>query len=255
MSKYRTWEDPSGLTESVKLGWSWPAFLFGGLWAIAKRMTLVGICMLLGSIAIGCVIVATQVEDEDFLLSAASLLLGLFFGANGNSWRERNLRRRGFAPGDIEEKPFLISTRTLLAHPIVGLRALWRDKVVSAVIAGVIVAAIVAGVASVLRPPSPDDRLDSAKSYHTTVVGCKSAKIFGDVTPNGEETFAWFEWGETPNLGNVTVKQRFTDNTEYYQDFVDLKENTTYFYRAMAANTGSTAEGRVMSFTTARCER
>ena len=39
--------------------------------------------------------------------------------------------------------------------------------------------------------------------------------------------------GETPDLGNVTIKQRFTEGTDYYQDLVDLKENTTYFYRAL----------------------
>ena len=254
MSKYRQWNAPSGLTESVKLGWSWPAFLFGGLWAIAKRMTLLGICMLLVSLAIGCAIVATQIEDEDFFLLAASLLLGLFFGANGNSWRERHLRKRGFVPGDTTVRsPF----QTFFAHPIVGLRAFWHDTVWSKVIAGLIVAAIVAGVAYVLRPPSPADRLDSNNTapHHFSVLRCKSATLNGSVQTQGDETFAWFEWGETPDLGNSTIKQRFTDDTNYYQDLVGLEENTTYYYRAMVSNINGTAEGRVISFTTARCEK
>jgi hypothetical protein len=60
--------------------------------------------------------------------------------------------------------------------------------------------------------------------------------------------------GEAPNLGNVTIKQRFTDDTDYEMLIVGLKENTTYHYRAIVSNIHGTAEGRVNSFTTAPCE-
>jgi hypothetical protein len=157
--------------------------------------------------------------------------------------------KRGIFAGKSSSQaiPKTTSARNLFAHPIVGLRVLWHDRVWSKVIAGIIVTGIVAGVAYVLRPPSP--------VYHTTVRGCKSATIYGDVQTYCEEVFVWFEWGETPDLGNVTIKQRIKVDTEYHQYLADLKENTTYFYRAMASNGKDTFEGGVSSFTTSHCER
>jgi len=204
MSKYREWKDPAGMTESVKLGWSWPAFLFGGLWAIAKRMTLIGICTLLGGLAISYTIAATLNDEDDILWLVSTILVSLFFGANGNSWRERHLRKRGFVPSDIEEKPFLIHVRTLLAHPVIGLRTLSHDTVWSKVIAGIILAVLGVGGAYVLHRRSAADRLDNSDiaSHHHSVQGCKHATIYGGVETNGE-TFAWFEWG-----GDAQLRER-----------------------------------------------
>ena len=260
MRQYRVWTHPSGLTEAVKQGWSWPAFLFGALWAIAKRMTLIGIFMLLGSLVTGGLI-ATQVEDEDdILLFAWTLLLGLFFGANGNSWREWYLKKRGFTPVHTKvQTNVLPSFQTLFSHPITGLRTLWHDPVWSKVIATIIVGIFSIFGVYLLRTPSTIDRVDNANvaPRHFSTPRCKSATINGGVQTSGVETLVWFEWGETPDLGHVTMKQRFTEDANYYQDIVDLKENTTYYYRAMASNINGTdiMMGRVNSFTTARCER
>jgi hypothetical protein len=222
------------------------------------RHALLG-SLLYSSLSVGIMIPriisdASITEDDPglFILAACPFFLIAILGVRVA------IGKRGIFAGKSSSQvipktaPF---ARNLFAHPVVGLRVLWHNRVWSKVIAGIIVAGIVAGVAYVLRPPSPTDPLDSAKSHHTTVVGCKNAKIFGYVMPNCEVTLAWFEWGETPNLGNVTIKQRFTDNTEDYQNLVDLKENTTYFYRAVASDSKATAWGTVKSFTTSRCER
>jgi hypothetical protein len=136
------------------------------------------------------------------------------------------------------------------------LKALWHDSVWSKVIAGVILGALGVVGAYVLRRPSAADRLDGARiqSHRFSVYTCKKAQLNAHVEAQGVETFVWFEWGETPDLGKATIKQRFTDNTEFYQTVVGLKENTTYFYRAMASNSRGSSEGRVLSFTSAHCE-
>lgn len=258
MRQYRVWTHPSGLTEAVKHGWSWPAFFFGGFWAIAKRMTLLGIGMLLARLVIVYAIVVTQNEDNDLLFLVSGLLLDLFFGANGNSWREWYLKRRKFVLVETKvQTTVLPSVRTLFSHPLVGLRTLWHDPVWSKVIATIIVGVFGAVGVYIFRTHSTTDRADSANiaPHHFSVPTCKSATLNGHVKPNGAETFAWFEWGETPDLGSVTRQQRFTDETEYYQVLVDLKESTNYFYKAMASNINGTMESRVFSFTTARCER
>ena len=133
--------------------------------------------------------------------------------------------------------------QTLFSHPIAGLRTLRHGSVWSKVIATIIVGVL--GTVGVYF----------LRNHSTTVQSCNSATISAGIQTRGEETFAWFEWGETPNLGNVTIKQRFTEDTDYSQHLVDLKENTTYYYKAMGSDINGTEEGRVKSFTTARCER
>lgn len=37
MKTYKIFKNPTGQYEAVKQGWSWPAFLFGGIWACVKK--------------------------------------------------------------------------------------------------------------------------------------------------------------------------------------------------------------------------
>lgn len=261
MSKYREWKKPKTPTELVKVGWSWPALIFGGLWAIAKRMTMLGIALILLWLAIGYTLsIIVPAEDFEFITTGASLLYSLILGANGNSLREWHLRRLGFKPGPIKERPFFYTVRTFFSSPIVSLKALWRDRVMSAVIAGLAVAAIVGGISYIRSPSSPTGcrKFDGYEfGEHTFFVPtCKRATINGCVEPNGEPTLAWFEWGEMPeDLARSTPKQLFTQETNYYQDLTGLNESSTYFYRAVVENANGIGVGRVNSFTTARCER
>ncbi|MCX6751849.1 MAG: fibronectin type III domain-containing protein, partial [Candidatus Nomurabacteria bacterium] len=90
-------------------------------------------------------------------------------------------------------------------------------------------------------------------SAQTVVTTCNSATIYGTVTPNGNPTSAWFEWGLTPSLGNSTTHQTFNSNSTFSQMISGLTENTTYYYRAMAQNNYGTATGDTKSFTTSTC--
>jgi|GEM_PF-7013836 len=145
-----------------------------------------------------------------------------------------------------------------LTHPIAILRLLWSDPLWSKVIGLIIFVVLVAlttGAIYIPRSPPTPARLGNAnvEQRHYSIPTCESVTLNGHVEPNGAETFVWFEWGETPDLGKVTIKQQFTDATDYYQVLIDLKENTTYFYRAMASNSNGTSVSRVLSFTTAQC--
>jgi hypothetical protein len=86
---------------------------------------------------------------------------------------------------------------------------------------------------------------------------CNSVIVAGHVEYNYDvETFAWFEWGETPVLGNVTNPQRIMkNNTEYHQLIGGLAEDTTYYYRARTSTRQGKTSGQIKSFTTARCQR
>lgn len=162
--------------------------------------------------------------------------------------------KRGIFAGKSSSQviPKTAPPRNLFAHPIVGLRVLWHNRVWSKVISGIIVAGICVSEVYFLHPQPPDEHFNIAEWNHNT---CNSIIIMGSVRPYCEETFAWFEWGETPDLGNMTTKQRFNNDANYHQYLTDLKENTTYFYRVVASNSKGTTTGNVKSFTTSRCER
>lgn len=82
-----------------------------------------------------------------------------------------------------------------------------------------------------------------------------TATLSGTASPNGAWTAAWFEWGDTPALKNVTSARLFSGKTRAgsYDEVVTLAEGTTYFYRAVVVNAYGRAEGEVLQFETQRC--
>lgn len=121
MIDFRIYENPFGYQEAVKQGWSWPAFIFGGFWALWKKLWLIG------SITVFIYLVLFVIQEflswlyffkylsiafikpiEGLLENYRSfalfrnifflivLIISIFFGKHGNKWRERNLISRGF---------------------------------------------------------------------------------------------------------------------------------------------------------------
>src|SRR3989344_4336186 len=84
---------------------------------------------------------------------------------------------------------------------------------------------------------------------------CNSVTFNGYVTPNGNPTTVWFEWGTSTALGNQTNKQIFNSNSNFSQLVNGLAEDTTYYYRAMATNIEGNAVGQIISFRTDKCTK
>lgn len=87
-----------GLTESVKQGWSWPAFFFAPLWALTKGLWLHALAFV--AAVYGVLLLIFSYSD---LIPAANVIPGLFtialwflFGVRGNKWRERRLLSKGY---------------------------------------------------------------------------------------------------------------------------------------------------------------
>jgi len=105
----------------------------------------------------------SKVNGSD-IMCATILVLGLLFGAYGNTLRERHLAARGF----------LLRDTTLRIHPVYGplasgLRAMWTNKRLRAVSAGtILVVSVATGLYFLLRP-SAYDRL--AKLTEVKLVG------------------------------------------------------------------------------------
>lgn len=104
MKQYKVFKHPTGVMEAVKQGWSWPGFLFGPLWALAKKMWLLGGLYLAAAFLLAFVVeLAGAGPDAGMFFNLIGMIAGLIFGAGGNQWREKNLTSRGYdLVGEVE---------------------------------------------------------------------------------------------------------------------------------------------------------
>jgi hypothetical protein len=97
--------------------------------------------------------------------------------------------------------------------------------------------------------PLPTVTTNPATSITTT-----GATLNANVNPNGRETYAWFEYGETASLGtsidNVN-RGSGTVNVAASTTLTGLKVATQYYFRLVAANSAGTSNGTILTFTTA----
>jgi len=89
-------------------------------------------------------------------------------------------------------------------------------------------------------------------TWPASSIGSDAATLNGRVTPNGEATNAWFEWGETSGtLTKSTPQPVGADSLVPVALWLTgLAPNTTYFYRAAASNASGTSYGSLMAFGT-----
>ena len=86
--------------EAIKIGFSWPGFLFTWVWAFAKRLWGIGVGILIVAIILGAFLEASLAVDVLWSLLASTLtfVLSLYVGLYGNDWREQSMPKRGFRP-------------------------------------------------------------------------------------------------------------------------------------------------------------
>jgi hypothetical protein len=98
MQQYNIYKHPAGMTEAVKLGWSWPAFFFPLIWALIKKLW--GIVWSILGISVFLAIVIGDPAAIFGLNMIISVVASVILGMKGNSWREKNLTTRGFEKAD-----------------------------------------------------------------------------------------------------------------------------------------------------------
>jgi len=99
MRLYDVYEHPDRGHKAVKVGFSWPAFFFGALWAFTKRLWLHGAAYLLFLWLLELVVeIFFGPSDLWWSLTetAAVSLVGLCFGLFGNDWRCKWLVNSGY---------------------------------------------------------------------------------------------------------------------------------------------------------------
>ena len=79
----------------IREGFSWPAFLFTGLWALWHRLWLVALALFAAQAALGLALVFAGLGDATRI--AAGLGIAFLIGCGAQDWRRAGLARRGAA--------------------------------------------------------------------------------------------------------------------------------------------------------------
>lgn len=103
MKTFNIYKHPVQGVEAVKVGFSWPAFFFGFIWMLIKKLWLLaivwfGLTMVLSFIE-NLIVIRQPADSQVFsyaLLAICYIALWLLPGFKGNAWRESNLLKRGY---------------------------------------------------------------------------------------------------------------------------------------------------------------
>jgi Protein of unknown function (DUF2628) len=97
--------DRTGQVEAIKIGFSWPAFFCGPLWALFRKMWWPALGLLYLSIAAGSAYLAARILFTVFTGNAAIrgivgilVIVGYMYliGYCGNNWRQYSLLEQGY---------------------------------------------------------------------------------------------------------------------------------------------------------------
>ncbi len=102
--------------------------------------------------------------------------------------------------------------------------------------------------------PPPVGSTPTIRTLAANEVTRTSANLNGEVTPNKAPTQYWFEYGKTPNLGEMTSFASVGDGTAKLPasfSVSNLDPVTTYYFRLNAQNQFGTVNGVTFSFRTA----
>ncbi|MCL5884058.1 MAG: fibronectin type III domain-containing protein [Deltaproteobacteria bacterium] len=87
-----------------------------------------------------------------------------------------------------------------------------------------------------------------------TSISATGATLNGNVTPNGQATAAWFEWGTSATLSsyNTTTSMSAAGGTSAQPvtaPLTGLSAGATYYFRVAAGNATGTSKGSILQFT------
>ena len=103
MKTFNVYKHPTQGFEAVKVGFSWPAFFFGIIWMLVKKLW--GLAGLWFAMYVGLSLIeaVTDQSQESGAQALVYLILAAGYFASwlvpafkGNKWREENLSKRGY---------------------------------------------------------------------------------------------------------------------------------------------------------------
>lgn len=100
---------------------------------------------------------------------------------------------------------------------------------------------------------SPVGSAPLVKTLVVSGISENTANLNGEVTPNKAVTEYWFEYGKTANLGETTEFSSVGDGSvkiTLSTSLLNLKSETTYYFRINAQNKFGTINGEIKNFKT-----
>jgi len=99
VKQFKIYENPQGNFEAVKIGFCWPGFFFGAIWALFCKMWklglgIMGVAVLLGFIGSGVSIEAAKTVE--LITNLFSIGVSFALGFKGNELREGDLLSKGY---------------------------------------------------------------------------------------------------------------------------------------------------------------
>ena len=89
MKTYKIFSSPIRGNEAVKIGWTWPGFLFCWIWMLVK-----GMWATFAFTALGIIVLVSIVPEP--ASRALAIVVCLIVGIFGNEWRTKELSRKGY---------------------------------------------------------------------------------------------------------------------------------------------------------------
>lgn len=102
-------------------------------------------------------------------------------------------------------------------------------------------------------PQSQNVKFNNVVTSPVTEITKNSARCNGiGLIASGAQSTAWFEYGETSNLGRQTASASIGNQATapFSNMLTNLKENTSYYCRAVMNNQYGTVKGEIVKFTT-----
>lgn len=110
MKTFNIYTHPNEKKQAVKVGFSWPAFFFGFIWMLCKKLWFIAFSVFALNIVLTIIekIAFESFSDKALLLTYVSLIvlyicIWLVPAFQGNKWREHNLMSRGYTKIDTIE--------------------------------------------------------------------------------------------------------------------------------------------------------
>src|SRR5689334_8240190 len=97
MNVYQIFQNAAGERAAVKFGFSWPGFLLGWIWALARRLWLAAVLLLVAHYSIFVLCINLR-GTSLWVPGALGLMLACFVGFKLNGWLRRQLLARDFVP-------------------------------------------------------------------------------------------------------------------------------------------------------------
>ena len=103
MKTFRVFYHPAHGYQAVKIGFSWPGFLFSVIWLFIKKLWGQAFLVMAAVLLLASIDMYFENTQTSVMVFFLEFSVYVFVGVYGNEWRMTNLQARGFKVADTLE--------------------------------------------------------------------------------------------------------------------------------------------------------